>query len=137
MGYAYRYCEELNLLVVRLWGELPHSEELEAITVGLADPRLRPGLRILADRRQATITSSSVQMRGAVDLVKDKISKIGKPKVANVVAKDVDFGMVRMFEMQAESRLPHDFMVFRSVAEACSWLEIDPAQVQWPEGEDC
>lgn len=38
--------------------------------------------------------------------------------------------MLRMLEMVSESQLTHEFRVFRSLDEACAWLEIEPEDVE-------
>ena len=67
----------------------------------------------------------SEEVKEHVALLGEKLKTLGKPKVANVVSTDIDFGMIRMFEIYAEGVLQHEFHVFRSLEEACEWLGIE------------
>ena len=102
---------------------------------GLADPsdeELQQYLLTVVDRTRSHITMTPEQTMAQIDLVVDNFSVFGQPKVAIIVSADYDFGMVRMFELSAEDRIPHDLMVFRDVPEACDWLGLDPATIVWP-----
>lgn len=58
------------------------------------------------------------------DIVRDH-KEVRKPgKSALVLPADVDFGLGRMYEMQAQD-LPIKTSVFRTMEEALHWLEED------------
>ena len=38
--------------------------------------------------------------------------------------------------MKSDTRLNHEFKVFRDVDEACRWLGVDHASVHWPETDE-
>jgi hypothetical protein len=136
MGHAYTYDEQENLLAIRFWGKIPYQEEAEAVESTLSDPSIRPDVRIVVDRSEAEFTSTPDQVRTHIALVGKHIARLGTPTVANIVSADLDFGMVRMFEMMADDKLAHRFGVFRTVREACAWLGIDAAEIVWPAAPD-
>jgi hypothetical protein len=131
MSYGYTIDEEFNLLVVKFWGRIPYSEDAAAVLEILDDPRIRHGLRILVDRTESAFGSTSTEVKTHADLVERRLDSLS-PRVANVVAADLDFGMIRMFEAMMEGRVEHEFRVFRDLDEACEWLDVDPAIVTWP-----
>lgn len=132
MAHSYSYDETTNLLVVKFSGPIPYSEDAEAVLTILEDPRIKPSLKILVDRTESSFTASPEEVSSHVGLVGKKMASLGSPRVANVVAADLDFGMIRMFQARADGRLHHDFQVFRSMAEACEWLEVDHNSIDWP-----
>jgi hypothetical protein len=67
-----------------------------------------------------------------VELLEKKLVSLGKPRVANVVSAELDYGMIRMFETVADGRIEHEFAVLRGLREACEWLDVDPERVHWP-----
>jgi hypothetical protein len=133
MAFAYTYDPEENLLAVKFWGEISHEEELEAVRRALGDPRLKSDFKAIADRRLASFASSTDQLRAHLELVAECVAPLGRPRVANVVSTDLDYGMVRMFELLAEFKIDHFFSGFRSIDEACAWIGVDPARIQWPD----
>jgi hypothetical protein len=133
MGYRFRFQDDQYLLVIVFEGEISYEEEVRAVLETLADPRMRPNLRILVDKSRAKMTITSEDVGVHVDLIRRNLGRFGTPKVANVVARASDFGMTRMFELRAEGEFQHDFMVFRGLEEACAWLGVELAAIQWPE----
>jgi hypothetical protein len=132
VSFSYLFNEKLNLIVVQLVGDISYSVEIAALNTVFSDSRIRPNVKILVERTKATIKTTPNDVVPFVDLIFERIKDLGKPQVANVVSHDVDFGMARMLEMLSEVKLPHDFMVFRDIEEACSWLDIDLPQIEWP-----
>jgi succinyl-CoA synthetase alpha subunit len=132
MSYRFSFEEDGNVLIIVFEGEISPEEEAEVIREPLADPRFKPGAKILVDRTRARMTMTPQHVRPQIELIRQNLAKLGEPQVAIVASADYDFGMVRMFEMTAEDEIPHDLMVFRTVEEACSWLELDPAKISWP-----
>ncbi len=132
MSYRFSFEEDQNVLILVYEGEISPDEEAQVILDTLADPRFKPGAKILVDRTGAHMTMTPEHVRPQIDLIRRNLAKFGEPKVAIVAAADYDFGMVRMFEMTAEDEIPHDLMVFRTVEEACDWLGLDPDSISWP-----
>ena len=119
-------------MVVKFSGSIAYSEEAKATLEILDDPRIKPGVKILVDRTDSSIAASPEEVGSHVSLVGKKMTALGSPRVANVVGADLDFGMIRIFQARADGRLHHHFQVFRSFEEACQWLDVDCASVDWP-----
>lgn len=132
MSYTYRFQENENLLIIVFTGEISYEEEVQAVLDTLADPMMRPDIRILADKSNARMRLSPQDVRPHIDLILQNLAKFGRPQVANVVTSDADFGMTRMFEITAEPQIPHEFMVFRTIEQACAWLGVEPDAIDWP-----
>jgi hypothetical protein len=135
VGFDYKYDETNNVLVVRMWGDLQYSEEAEAVSHVFDMESIKTDVKILVDRRRARFKSETKDVLEHVRLVAEKVKRLGKPVVANVVSADYDFGMARMFELHSEGRIDHDFQVFKNLAEACAWLGIDSADLEWLNGD--
>ena len=132
MSYKFRFQEDENLLVIVFTGEVPYEEEVQAVLDTLVDPMMRPDVRILVDKSDARMMLSPQDVGPHIDLILQNLAKFGRPKVANVVTSDADFGMTRMFELTAEPKIPHEFMVFRTVEKACAWLGVELDSIEWP-----
>ncbi len=125
MGFWYSYHEDV--VILRFSGEIPYEEEVRALLGMLADPRLLPDSRILVDRTRARMKAEPENVPEQIELVRKHQARLGRPRVAQVVSCDVDFGMLRMLELPSDSRLDHEFAVFRDLPAACAWLGIDPS----------
>jgi hypothetical protein len=130
VSYRYSIDESRNFVLLVFSGDTAYAEEAEALLAVSSDERLRPDARILVDKRSAAMRVAPQDTRLHVELVRAQEKRLGRPRVAHVVSRDADFGMLRMLEMVSESQLKHEFRVFRSLDEACAWLEIDLEDVE-------
>jgi hypothetical protein len=135
VSHCFCFQDDQNLIVISFTGEISPEEEVQAVNDVLADPRMKPNSKILVDKTEAQMTVTPKDVAPHVELILSNQAKFGRPRVANVVSRDYDFGMTRMLEFSSSDVIPHDFMVFRSLADACEWLEIDPAKIVWPNRE--
>ena len=121
MPFSYDIDSAQNLVRVELFGCADDAEALEAIQSFIADPRFRPGMRILCDR-----SAPSVPSTGFVDklmrLLKTNADRLGAAKWAIVVYKVATFGMGRMTEMKSDYLGIVEMRVFTELAEAERWL---------------
>jgi hypothetical protein len=121
------------------WGEGPEDVRVEtsgAIDVdaldamveeALADPRFRPGMRVLVDHTRATWAGvDGAEVRRRVELVRAQADRIGRQRVAFVVAGRVDLGVARMLAAYAADGIAFDFRVFPTVPAAREWLSARP-----------
>ena len=69
--------------------------------------------------------ASSDELRQAAELVGRRRALWPGSRSAIVVARDVDFGLARMFQVFAEG-MGVDYQVFREVETALEWLEASP-----------
>ena len=63
MSYAHDYDEAGNLLIVKFWGEIPYPEEAEAVLTILDDPRIAADVRVLVDRTESGMGSTTQDVR--------------------------------------------------------------------------
>ena len=100
-------------------GRLESAEIQDAITEFY---RNGPTTNVLWDIRRATIghlnTDDIHNIRQVIAL---RAGQRQNGKTAIVTARDLDFGITRMGEAYAQD-LPLDFMMFRNLEEAESWL---------------
>ncbi len=88
----------------------------------LADAHYRQGLRLLVDHRAldwSGLTADSLRRRIA-DAEHDP--RIGRHRIAYVVSRPVDFGVVRMGQLMAAGRTQSESAVFYDPDEARAWL---------------
>jgi hypothetical protein len=133
MSHRFGFQHEENLVVIAFDGEISPEEEVQAVLDVVGDSRMRPDSKILVDKTNAKMKVTPADVRPHVELIRRHLEKFGKPRVANVVSRDHDYGMTRMLELTSQDELPHEFSVFRDIDEACEWLEIDRSAVLWPE----
>ena len=125
MSYTYTVQIDLNLVLVQLQGDMTYLQEVEAISVVLLDDRIRKNVRILVDRTQAPIIANPEKVNQFVEVVAKSRKDIGRPKIAIVVADEVDYGMTRLLELQSNTLDSHDIRVFFEIDYALKWLDIE------------
>ena len=121
------------------WGEGPEDVRVEtsgAIDVdaldamveeALADPRFRPDMRVLVDHTRAIWAGvDGAEVRRRVELVRAQADRIGRQRVAFVVAGRIDLGVARMLAAYAADSVAFDFRVFPTVPAAREWLSARP-----------
>ena len=82
-----------------------------------------PRIRILWDVRDAQFTLSANEVRSLAEFAKQH-SPFSNLRMAFVVARDLEFGLVRMFEVFREAESART-AVFRDRQQALGWLAID------------
>jgi hypothetical protein len=96
----------------------------------LADPRYRPGFRVLVDSRQLDWGSfSSEDVRKRIELFAKDAVRLGHAHIAVVARVPVDYGMLRMEQtyIKLHSELEIEMGVFLSFEDARRWLSEAPA----------
>ena len=79
-----------------------------------------PRLRVLWDLRKARFEFSTVEVRGLAEFARQN-SPYPDLRMAFVVARDLEFGLVRIFEALRETSRAR-VAVFREKDEALAWL---------------
>jgi hypothetical protein len=125
LSYRIAHRPDRDLLVVVFTGEVSFEEELRAVEETLARGLPRPGTRVLVDRRAASMHPTAADMERLIDVLAERDDALDHRRVAQLVASDLDYGMMRMLELKAEGRVAHDFAVFRSLPEAAVWLDVE------------
>lgn len=91
-------------------------------------PDYRPGSSALWDFTAADVDQfDPAAVRGAVEFVAAKSGAPPGTRTALVVAKDVTYGLGRMYEQLLSASIGSEVMVFRDVDKAGEWLERVPA----------
>ena len=125
MPYSVDFFPEQHLVRVTFEGDVTVAEEFEALHHPSRDERWFEEPKILVDRTKASMNMGPEHVEPQLSLVQELFGTLGRCRTAIVVPSDHDFGMARMFEMRSEGILDHDIHIFRSLAEAARWLEID------------
>lgn len=63
------------------------------------------------------------EIRGLADLAAQAREVVGPARVAHVVSRDLEFGLVRMWELFVEQQWDARTRCFRSRDEAVAWLK--------------
>jgi|SRR6185503_1064161 len=119
MPATYRLDPERRLVLTHSWGVLTDREVRDLYESIRTDPVFEPTFRQLCDLRDVTqITASADTLR---DLARSHIFADGTRR-AFVVARDVDYGMSRLFQAYV---VPGAVLeVFRDMEKAELWLGL-------------
>ena len=86
-------------------------------------PDFNPNMSVIWDLGEADFSAvSSSDVRSVMDLVGKYWGVGGKSKAALVVAKEVGFGLTRMYEILMSSATTSKVMVFKTMDEARKWM---------------
>ncbi len=89
-------------------------------------PDYRPEANSLCDLREAGAAAfTDEEIQSVVDTVLEHRGAPPGVRTALVVARDLSFGLARMFAHQLEAKSHSNVMVFRDMDEAMAWLEGD------------
>ncbi len=133
MSYTYTVQNDLNLVLIQLQGDINYLQEVEAFSAVFMDDRIRKDVRILIDRTQAPIKTNPEKVNQFIEVVANSLPEVGRPKIALVVADEVDYGMTRVLELQAGTNDSHDIRVFFELDHALNWLGIKMGEISKPE----
>ena len=82
-----------------------------------------PDQDVLWNLLKANLSAFSVDdIRQVTQLVKDNWGASDKSRAALVVARDLDFGLTRMYQQLLEGQSSGEVRIFRNVDEAIEWL---------------
>ena len=114
---------EKNIAFIDVGGTPTHIEIQASIDALLKHPDHRDGMDEIWDFRTASMTSfNENELRLLADFVKKRLPKLAR-HVAHVIAKDVDYGIGRMWMAYAEmSDAEQERELFHSMEEAVAWV---------------
>jgi len=110
-------------------GEIDAEEERDALREAGGLPGLRKDSRVLVDRRRARTRAHAADVAPQMELADQAFPTTARPRMAVVAPADHDFGMLRMLQMTGDDKLPHELGVFRTLEEACAFVDVDPASL--------
>ena len=114
---------ESNRMVIRIGGRLDFAAVANAYLEMLDHPDFRPGMQALWRFENVEGPGMSAEeIRNFVSVQKDTISRRGPSRVAVYVERDLDFGILRVYEALSDS-VPLDVRGFRDLDEAIHWLD--------------
>ncbi len=121
MPFKYSIHLDQNLIRQTLWGDITVNELRELVAAMLIDPLYRRKMNVLADLREARVHIPYDQMVEYTQYI-NSLSDIGRQAI--VVGRQLEFGMVRMYEqLTASGAKRQDLRVFFSLEDAEQWLE--------------
>jgi hypothetical protein len=109
-----------NLLYVRFEGSVTTEEIYAGRKAASDNSDFHLNLRQLVDLRNGSmelVSSANLSTIGASTIFNKSVKR------AFVVARDVDYGLLRMYGVFAEHH-QQQIRIFRSLEEACEWLDI-------------
>lgn len=111
---------ESQLVVVEVVGKVPAGAYLALWDELIADPRIEPGPRIVADFSAVEVTQTGADVRGvAAGAMRFKDFMAGG-RMAIVATQQASFGLARMYATLVEG-LDFEVQVFRDYDEAREW----------------
>jgi len=121
LAEEYHIDRKQGIIWSRCWGVLSDADLTAHQAKLRTDPAFDPALNQLVDCREVTDVTLSV---GAVKRLGQSQLFSPDSKRAYVVAKDVVFGLVRMYELYQKLRDARNVRIFRNRAEATLWLGV-------------
>jgi hypothetical protein len=113
-----------NIRIHRASGELTFDELSEELRRIYDSDGFQPDQSSLWDLREADVTSfTKEQIASIVEIVRDRWATQGTARSALVVAREVAFGLARMYELQLDAQPADRVRVFYDYEEAESWLQ--------------
>ena len=83
-----------------------------------------PGTPLLLDETELdTSALTNAEVKAIAEMFTGMRAVLGQSKVATVVARDLEFGMHRMFEVYVGDKIDTRGRLFRSRTEAVAWLK--------------
>lgn len=121
MPITYRVDSTRNILFVTRTGSIAAHHEKEAFRLRQADELIVPGMGVVVDCRGVEPADSVEVVRYLTDYAVALASTLQCGAVAIVVAREVEYGMARMYQELTELEHPNT-QVFRDYEEALAWV---------------
>ena len=120
MAIEMRIDESAGLRIHTVSGEMTYDDVSRTLKAVNSEPEFRPELNVLWDLRGAALKMfSSSDVGKVVDVVRGNWTGA---RAALVVARDADFGLARMYELQHDTAASGEIRVFRDLEEAKAWV---------------
>jgi len=106
---------------VNAQGTLTFEAVAEAGALASKLPGYRPGMNALWDLREADLTGLDRKaLERLSEVIRQHPARLGA-KIAIVVVRDVDYGIMRMWQVYGEDA-PQNRRVFAKITDAQAWL---------------
>lgn len=106
---------------VQAHGTLNFEAVTEAGALAAALPAYRPGMNALWDVREADLTGLDRKaLERLTEVIRQHPARLGA-KIAIVVVREVDYGIMRMWQVYGEDA-PQNRRVFSNIDDAQDWL---------------
>jgi hypothetical protein len=125
MRTHFTHLPEADLVVEKFHGRLGVHDILEVFDAEIRAGIRKPGLRALADYREATVEASAVQLHELAQWVVDHAEFMREARWAVLVQRRE---VARISKRVADVMLPRigaESRVFEDPHEACAWLGVD------------
>ena len=114
-----------GLVTITANGKILFEDIRSAVEAPCTINGYQKGFNILWDFHKATVSSiSNEEIRNLVSIFELKGKEYGVNRIAFLVTRDVDFGIMHMF-LAYGLHLPFRMAVFRDLSEAISWLAYE------------
>jgi len=131
--HGYKINKDIGLLVIKYVGEITITELAEMLESILRDPDYSRSLNIFSDLRELTSSFSYQDMQAVVEKFPDPGELVGKTKSAILVAKEITYGMSRIWASITDNRTVAKAQVFWTREEALEWLGLPPdTEIEFP-----
>lgn len=122
MHHTITFDVSLSCFIVTATGPATIADILSFVDEILRDGRWQNGVNAIVDYRLADLNVLSYPDANVLaDSIRKLKREIGVCRIAHVVSRAVDFGMVRMWESMVEGQVSFDVRVFYSMDEARRW----------------
>lgn len=123
MQYTLVFDDVLQCFVVNATGPATISDIRMMIDEILRDGRWRHGMNVIVDYCLTELNClTSADVHTLASIIKALEGKAGNGRIAHVVSRTVDFGIIRSWENMIESQVPFNFHVFYSINDAKKWI---------------
>jgi hypothetical protein len=122
MEYAIAWRD--GYLEAKTHGDATFDGIAEMIAGLIAHAKWRPGGSVLVDHTELNAGPLTLaQIRAIAALAGQSREQVGTTRIAHLVARDLEFGLVRMWESFVSNQWDARLMCFRSRDEAVAWLK--------------
>ncbi len=123
MAVSTEFDSNSGLRIHTVTGSLSFDTLTDTLAELYQDARFRADQDALWDPREASLAELTAdEVRRVIELVRNNWATEGTPRAALVVAREVDFGMARMYELQLSDLSTGRVQVFRNMEAAREWL---------------
>jgi hypothetical protein len=112
--------------LIKVIGAVKGDDVVDLARSLLAHPDWHSAVNVLVDYRESDFTElSKIEMEQVAKSIVEIANEFDGARAALVVSREVDFGIVRMWEMSTGDEIPFAFRVFRSIDEARAWIDAE------------